>query len=44
MFGLTFREMFSSAMHYLVLPNVTFVLFDSILLLNVGNSRLPKAA
>jgi hypothetical protein len=41
---LTFREIFSSAIHYLVLPNVTFVFFDSALLVKMGNSRLSMAA
>ena len=41
---LTFREIFSSAMHFLALRNVTFVFFDSAMLVNVDNSRLSMAA
>ncbi len=41
---LTFREIFSSTMHFLALQNVTFVFFDSALLVNVDNSRLSVAA
>ena len=41
---LTFREIFSSTMHFLVLRNVTFVFFDSAMLVNVDNSRLSMAA
>jgi hypothetical protein len=41
---LTFREIFSSAMHFWVLRNVTFVFFDSALLVDVDNSSLSMAA
>jgi hypothetical protein len=41
---LTFREIFSSAMHFLALQNVTFVFFDSAMLDNLDNSRLSMAA
>jgi hypothetical protein len=41
---LTFREIFSSTMHFLALQNVTFVFFDSAMLVNVDDSRLPLAA
>ena len=41
---LTFREIFSSAMHNLVLRNVTLVFFDSALLVKMDNSRLSMAA
>jgi hypothetical protein len=37
---LTFREIFSSTMHFLALRNVTFVFFDSALLVDVDHSRL----
>jgi hypothetical protein len=41
---LTFREIFSSAMHFCAPRKVTFVFFDSALLVNVDNSPLPVAA
>jgi IS1 family transposase len=41
---LTFREIFSSGVHNLALRNVTFVFFDSSLLVDVDNSHLPMAA
>jgi len=41
---LTFREIFSSTMHFLVLGNVIFVFFDSAILVNVDDSRLLMAA
>ena len=41
---LTFREIFSSTMHFLALRNVTFVFFDSALLVDVDHSRLSMAA
>ena len=41
---LTFREIFSSTMCFLALRNVTFVFFDSALLVDVDHSRLPMAA
>ena len=41
---LTFREIFSSTMHFLALRNVTFVFFDSALLVDVNHSRLSMAA
>jgi hypothetical protein len=41
---LTFREIFSSAMLFLVLRNITFVFFDSAMLVDVDNSRLSMAA
>jgi hypothetical protein len=41
---LTFREIFSSTMHFLVLQNVTVVFFDSALLVNVDDSHLSMAA
>jgi hypothetical protein len=41
---LTFREIFSSAMHFGARRNVTFVFFNSALLVNVDNSRLSLAA
>jgi hypothetical protein len=41
---LTFREIFSSAMHFGVLRNVTFVFFDSALPVKMDNSRLSIAA
>jgi hypothetical protein len=41
---LTLREIFSSAMHFLALRNVTFVFFDSALLVNVDDSCLSMAA
>ena len=41
---LTFREIFSSTMRFLALRNVTFVFFDSALLVDVDHSRLPMAA
>jgi IS1 family transposase len=41
---LTFREIFSSTVHNLVLRNVTFVFFDSALLVDVGDWRLSIAA
>jgi transposase-like protein/IS1 family transposase len=40
---LTFREIFSSTMHFLVLQNVTVVFFDSALLVNVDDSHLSMA-
>jgi hypothetical protein len=41
---LTFREIFSSAMHNLVLRNVTFVFFDYVLLVKMEDSHLSMAA
>jgi hypothetical protein len=41
---LTFREIFSSTMHFLVLQNVTVVFFDSALLINMDDSHLSMAA
>jgi IS1 family transposase len=41
---LTFREIFSSTMHFGALRNVMFVFFDSALLVDVGDWRLPIAA
>jgi hypothetical protein len=41
---LTFREIFSSTMHFLALRNVMFVFFDSALLINGDDSRLSMAA
>jgi IS1 family transposase len=41
---LTFREIFSSALHFWVLRNITFVFFDSAKLVNVDNSPLSMAA
>ena len=41
---LTFREIFSSAMLFLVLRNITLVFFDSTLLVKMNNSRLSMAA
>jgi hypothetical protein len=41
---LTFREIFSSTMYFLALRNVTFVFFDSPLLIDVDHSRLSMAA
>ncbi len=41
---LAFREIFSSTMHLLALRNVMFVLFDSVLLFNVDDSRLSMTA
>jgi IS1 family transposase len=41
---LTFREIFSSTMHFLVLQNATVVFFDSALLVNVDDSHLSMAA
>jgi transposase-like protein/IS1 family transposase len=41
---LTFREIFSSTMHFLALRNVTFVFFDSALLFKADDSRLSMAA
>jgi hypothetical protein len=41
---LTFREIFSSTLRFWSLRNVTFVFFDSALLVNVDNSRLSMAA
>ena len=41
---LTFREIFSSTMLFLALRNVTFVFFDSALLVDVDHSRLSMAA
>jgi len=37
-------EIFSSTMHFLALRNVTFVFFDSALLVDVDHSRLSMAA
>jgi len=36
---LTFREIFSSMIHFSALRNVTFVFFDSALLVDVDHSR-----
>jgi hypothetical protein len=41
---LTFREIFSSAVHFGALRNVTFVFFDSALLVDVADWRLSMAA
>ena len=41
---LTFREIFSSVIHNLVLRNVTWVFLDSILLDRREDSRLSMAA
>jgi len=41
---LTFREIFSSTIHFLALRNVTFVFFDSAMSVNVDDSRLSMAA
>jgi IS1 family transposase len=41
---LTFREIFSSAIYFLVLRNVTFVFFDSALMVKMDNSSLSMAA
>jgi len=41
---LTFREIFSSAMLFLVLRNITLVFFDSTLLVKMDNSPLSMAA
>ena len=41
---LTFREIFASTMHFLVLQNATVVFFDSALLVNVDDSHLSMAA
>jgi hypothetical protein len=41
---LTFREIFSSMMHFLALQNVTFVFFDSAVLVNVDDSHPSMAA
>ncbi len=41
---LTFRKIFSSAMHFGGLRNVTFVFFGSALLVKMDNSRLSMAA
>ncbi len=41
---LTFREIFSTTRHFLVLQNVTVVFFDSALLVNVDDSHLSMAA
>ena len=41
---LTFREIFSSTMHFLALRNVTFVFFDSALLVEVDHSSLSMPA
>jgi hypothetical protein len=41
---LMFREIFSSTMHFWALRNVTFVFFDSALLVDVNHSRLSMAA
>jgi hypothetical protein len=41
---LTFREIFSSTVNFLVLKNVTVVFFDSALLVNVDDSHLSMAA
>ena len=41
---LTFREIFSSTMSFLALHNITFVFFDSTMLVNVDDSRLSMAA
>ena len=37
-------EIFSSTMHFLALRNVTFVFFDSALLVDVNHSRLSMTA
>jgi IS1 family transposase len=41
---LTFREIFSLAMHFGALRNVTFVFFDSALLVKMDNSPISMAA
>ena len=41
---LTFREIFSSAMQFLVLRNITLVSFDWAMLVDVGDWRLSMAA
>ena len=41
---LTFTEIFSSTMHFWALRNVTFVLFDPALLVDLDNSSLSMAA
>ena len=41
---LTFSEIFSSAMYSWALRNITFVFFDSVMLVNVDNSRRSMAA
>ena len=41
---LMFREIFSSTMSFLALQNITFVFFDSTMLVNVDDSRLSMAA
>ena len=41
---LTFREIFSSTMHFFMLQNVTVVFFDSALLINMDDSHLSMAA
>ena len=38
------REIFTSSMNFLGLRNVTFVIFDSAMLVNVHDSRLCIAA
>jgi hypothetical protein len=38
------REIFSSTMHFWALPNVTFVFFDSAMLVDVGDWRFSMAA
>jgi hypothetical protein len=41
---LTFRETFSTTAHFWALRNVTFVFFDSALLVDVGDWCLSVAA
>jgi hypothetical protein len=41
---LTFREIFSLRKHFLLLRDFTFLFFDSTLLVNADNSRVPVAA
>jgi IS1 family transposase len=41
---LTFREIFSSTMHFGALPSVTFLFFDSAMLVDVGDWRFSMAA
>jgi hypothetical protein len=41
---LTFREIFSSTMHFWARRNVRFAFFDSALSVNVDDSRLYMAA
>ena len=40
----TFREIFSSTMSFLALQNITLGFFDSIMLVNVDDSRVSMAA